>query len=87
MAQRCPLVFAVRPGENYRYQFKVANKLGTYFYHPHDLTAKQFYMGLVGLVYVETEKSRLGFRHGVNDLPLMLQSKRGPRTILPPWTS
>lgn len=32
-------------------------------------------MGLVGLVYVETEKSRLGFRHGVNDLPLMLQVK------------
>jgi FtsP/CotA-like multicopper oxidase with cupredoxin domain len=52
---------------------KVANRPGTYFYHPHRLTAKQFYVGLVGLVYVETEKSRLGFRRGVNDLPLMLQ--------------
>ncbi len=67
----------MRPGENYRYQFKVADRLGTYFYHPHGLTAKQFYMGLVGLVYVETEKSRLGFRHGVNDLPLVLQDRRG----------
>ncbi|MEM4650607.1 MAG: multicopper oxidase family protein [Pyrobaculum sp.] len=72
-------VFAVKPGEKYRYLFKVANRPGTYFYHPHPhgLTAKQFYMGLVGLVYVETEKSRLGFRHGVNDLPLMLQDRRG----------
>jgi suppressor of ftsI/bilirubin oxidase len=34
-------------------------------------------MGLVGLVYVETEKSWLGFRHGVDDLPLMLQDRRG----------
>jgi len=42
---------------------------------PPGLTAKQFYVGLVGLVYVETEKSRLGFRHGVNDLPLMLQGR------------
>jgi suppressor of ftsI/bilirubin oxidase len=30
----------------------------------------------VGLVYVETEKSWLGFRRGVNDLPLMLQVRR-----------
>jgi FtsP/CotA-like multicopper oxidase with cupredoxin domain len=53
-------VFAVKPGEN-RYLFKVANRPGTYLYHPHGLTAKQFYMGLVGLVYVETEKIQAGF--------------------------
>ncbi len=77
----------MRPGGNYRYLFKVVNRPGTYFYQPHGLTAKQFYMGLVGLVYVEAEKSRLGFRHGVNDLPLMLQDRWGPHTTLPPWTS
>jgi FtsP/CotA-like multicopper oxidase with cupredoxin domain len=34
-------------------------------------------MGLVGLVYVDAEKPRLGFRHGVNDLPLMSQDRVG----------
>ncbi len=70
--------FTVEPGGRYRYSFRVANRPGTYLYHPHPhgLTAKQTYMGLLGLVYVETERSRLGFTHGVNDLPLVLADRR-----------
>jgi suppressor of ftsI/bilirubin oxidase len=67
-------VFAVKPGENYRYFSKLPTGWALISTTP---TASPLNRSLVGLVYVETEKFRLGFRHGVNDLPLMLQDGRG----------
>ncbi|MEM1596999.1 MAG: multicopper oxidase family protein [Pyrobaculum sp.] len=79
--------FAVKPGGRYKYSFTVRNRPGTYIYHPHPhgLTAAQFYRGLAGLVIVEEEK-RLGFRYGVNDIPLVLSDKRvrGGRVVYDP---
>jgi hypothetical protein len=77
-------VFAVKLGENYRYFSKLPTGQALISTIP---TASPLNRGLVGLVYVETEKSRLGFRHRVNDITLMLQDRWGPHTTLPPWTS
>ena len=43
--------YAVNAGETYDYQFTVANRAGTYWYHPHPhhLAGKQAYLGLAGL--------------------------------------
>ncbi|MEM1572063.1 multicopper oxidase family protein [Pyrobaculum sp.] len=70
--------FAITPGESYNYSFDVVNRAGTYLYHPHPhgLTAKQFYMGQLGLVIVEDSGSDLGFKYGVNDLPLVISDRR-----------
>lgn len=75
--------YAVGAGETYDYQFTVANRAGTYWYHPHPhhLAGKQAYLGLAGLFIVEDEEEialerALDLRLGVTDIPLLIQDKR-----------
>ena len=75
--------YAVAGGTTYDYHFTVANRAGTYWYHPHPhhLTGKQVYRGLAGLFIVEDDEELalqraldLGF--GITDIPLILQDRR-----------
>ncbi|GAW29201.1 multicopper oxidase family protein [Carboxydocella sp. ULO1] len=75
--------YAIKPGERYEYKFKVKNRGGTYWYHPHpeNLTAKQAYKGLAGILLVEDEeelqlRQSLELELGKNDIPLVIQDKR-----------
>jgi suppressor of ftsI/bilirubin oxidase len=75
--------YAVGSGETYDYQFTIANRAGTYWYHPHPhhLAGKQAYLGLAGLLLVEDAEEvalerALDLELGVTDIPLLLQDKR-----------
>jgi suppressor of ftsI/bilirubin oxidase len=74
--------YAVGPGETYDYQFTIANRAGTYWYHPHPhhLAGKQMYLGLAGLLIVEDAEEialqrALELDLGVTDVPLLIQDK------------
>src|SRR5882672_329111 len=75
--------YAIGPGATYDYQFTVANRAATYWYHPHPhhLTGAQIYGGLAGLFIVEDEedlalKKALDLRFAETDVPLVLQDRR-----------
>jgi suppressor of ftsI/bilirubin oxidase len=75
--------YAVAAGETYDYQFTVANRAGTYWYHPHPhgLAGKQAYLGLAGMLIVEDREElalarALDLELGDTDIPLLLQDKR-----------
>jgi len=75
--------YAVPGGATYDYQFTVANRAGTYWYHPHPhhLTGKQVYHGLSGFFLVEDEEelalqTALDLNFGETDVPLLLQDRR-----------
>lgn len=75
--------YAVASGEIYDYQFTVANRAGTYWYHPHPhhLAGKQAYLGLAGLFIVEDPEEialsrALDVTLGTTDVPLLIQDKR-----------
>ena len=54
---------AIDPGETYIYDFTVADRDGTYWYHPHPhgRTATQVYAGLAGLILIhDDEELNLG---------------------------
>ncbi|HQR10464.1 MAG TPA: multicopper oxidase domain-containing protein [Casimicrobiaceae bacterium] len=76
----------VPPGERYEYDFKVRNRGGMYWYHPHPhgRTATQAYRGLYGVILVEDGDERalrtaLDLSAGATDIPLVLQDRRdGP---------
>ena len=75
--------YAVEGGETYDYQFTVANRAGTYWYHPHPhhLAGKQAYLGLAGLFIVEDAEEialqrALDLELGETDVPLLIQDKR-----------
>ncbi len=75
--------YAVGAGETYDYQFTVANRSGTYWYHPHPhhLAGRQAYLGLSGLFIVEDDEETaltraLNVKLGVTDIPLLIQDKR-----------
>ena len=75
--------YAVGAGETYDYQFTVANRAGTYWYHPHPhhLAGKQAYLGLAGFLLVEDAEElalerELDLELGVSDIPLLIQDKR-----------
>ncbi len=75
--------YAVRGGATYDYQFTVANRSGTYWYHPHPhgLTGKQVYLGMAGLFIIEDDdelalREKLDLKFGVTDVPLVLQDRR-----------
>jgi suppressor of ftsI/bilirubin oxidase len=75
--------YAVPGGATYDYTYTVANRAGTYWYHPHPhrLTGKQVYHGLAGLFIVEDEEEtalqkELDLTFGVNDVPLVIQDRR-----------
>ncbi|MBI4203419.1 MAG: multicopper oxidase domain-containing protein [Betaproteobacteria bacterium] len=75
--------YAVSGGGTYDYQFTVANRAATYWYHPHPhhLTGKQTYLGLAGLFIVEDDDEvrlqlALDLKLGETDIPLLIQDKR-----------
>src|SRR5688572_12321531 len=75
--------YAVAGGATYDYQFTVANRAATYWYHPHPhhLTGKQVYHGLAGFFLVEDEEElelqkALDLKFGETDVPLLIQDRR-----------
>jgi blue copper oxidase len=66
-------------GSSFLYDFKVKNRPGTYWYHPHPdmATARQTYLGLAGFFIVgSAEEDALGLPSGEFDVPLVVQDKR-----------
>ncbi len=69
---------AIAPGETYEYDFSIANRAGTYWFHPHPhgLTGGQVYRGLAGLFLVADEgEDAVGLPRGEYDLPLVIQDR------------
>ena len=69
---------AIDPGETYVYDFTIADRAGTYWYHPHPhgRTAPQVYAGLAGLLLItDDEEAGLGLPSGEYDMPLVLQDR------------
>ncbi len=69
---------AIDPGETYTYEFTVADRAGTYWFHPHPhgRTGPQVYNGLAGLFIVsDAEEQALGLPSGEYDLPLVIQDR------------
>ena len=68
----------VAPGQTYIYEFEVANRAGTYWFHPHPdgRTARQVYNGLAGLFVVsDDEEAAAGLPAGNHDIPLVIQDR------------
>jgi len=75
--------YAVPGGAIYDYHFTVANRAGTYWYHPHPhhLTGRQLHGGLASFFIVEDDEELalqkvLDLRLGETDVPLLLQDRR-----------
>jgi blue copper oxidase len=69
---------AIDGGETYTYTFKVVDRAGTYWFHPHPhgRTGKQVMAGMAGLFIVHDEEEKvLRLPVGQNDLPLVLQDR------------
>jgi FtsP/CotA-like multicopper oxidase with cupredoxin domain len=69
---------AVARGQTYVYEFTVADRAGTYWYHPHPdmATGRQVYWGLAGLFIVsDDEEQALGLPAGAQDLALVIQDR------------
>jgi FtsP/CotA-like multicopper oxidase with cupredoxin domain len=69
---------AVARGQTYVYEFTVADRAGTYWYHPHPdmATGRQVYQGLAGLFIVsDDEEQALGLPSGAQDLALVVQDR------------
>jgi len=65
-------------GETYVYDFTVADRAGTYWYHPHPhgRTGTQVYAGMAGLFIIHDEnEAALGLPSGEYDLPIVLQDR------------
>jgi FtsP/CotA-like multicopper oxidase with cupredoxin domain len=66
-------------GRTYTYEFEVANRAGTYWYHPHhhDRTGPQVHSGLAGLFIVDDdEAASAGLPAGDRELAWVLQDRR-----------
>ncbi len=71
--------FAVDGGKDYVYDFEVANRAGTYWYHPHPhmQTGPQVYSGLAGLLIVsDEEEAALTLPSGTTELTAVIQDRR-----------
>jgi FtsP/CotA-like multicopper oxidase with cupredoxin domain len=69
----------VPPGGVYNYHFRVNNRAGTYWYHPHpdQLTGFQAHKGLAGLFIVQdADEQRLALPRGACDIPIVIQDRR-----------
>ena len=69
----------IPPGGARHYRFQIAERAGTYWYHPHPdgHTAQQVYAGMAGFFIVEDDEERaLGLPAGEQDIPLLLQDRR-----------
>jgi len=70
--------FAIAPGQTYTYEFRVADRAGTYWFHPHrhGRTAFQAYHGLAGLLLVsDDEETAASLPAGEYDVPLVIQDR------------
>jgi blue copper oxidase len=70
----------IEPGQIWQPSLKIDQPAATAWFHPHPHgdTARQVYMGLAGLIFIEDGSSaELGLpnRHGLDDLPLILQDR------------
>ena len=70
----------IDPGQVWQPSLHINQPASTAWYHPHPHgdTARQVYMGLAGLIYVEDGSSNdLGLpnRYGLDDLPIILQDR------------
>ena len=68
----------IAPGRKFLYEFKVHNRAGTYWYHPHphERTGPQVYGGLAGLFIVtDDEEQSLALPEGPFDHTLVLQDR------------
>lgn len=73
------------PGADFRYQFRVNNRAGTYWYHPHPIhhTANQVYEGLARMILIrDDEEQLLNLPKGDREIPLIIQDKRNIDTHL-----
>lgn len=68
-------MYAIDNGQEYIYEFKVYNRPGTYWFHPHPhgRTGNQVYRGLAGMFIVDDEESNLP--KGNFDVPLIIQDR------------
>src|SRR6056297_192948 len=69
-------MYAIERGEQFVYEFRVNNRPGTYWFHPHPdkITGPQVYYGLAGMFIVEGEYPDLPT--GEYDMPLILQDRQ-----------
>lgn len=70
--------FAINPGGTFNYEFKVLNRMGTYWFHPHphERTDAQAYYGIAGLFIVhDAEEAAAGLPSGEFDLSLVIQDR------------
>ncbi|HIP11216.1 MAG TPA: copper oxidase [Arcobacter sp.] len=70
----------IEPGDTWSAQYTVKQKACTNWYHPHrmNMTARQVYFGLAGLIIVEDKESKalnLPKTYGVDDIPLVIQDR------------
>lgn len=69
---------AIDSGETYTYDFKVLDRAGTYWYHPHPhgRTGPQVYQGLAGLFLVHDEaEASLPLPTQDHDMPIVIQDR------------
>jgi len=70
--------FVIPQGQAYDYEYRILNRAGTYWYHPHPhgRTGPQVSYGLAGLLIVsDDEEDSLGLPAGEFDLPLVIQDR------------
>lgn len=70
--------YAISQGKSYDYEYRILNRAGTYWYHPHphQRTGPQAYYGLAGLLIVsDDEEAALGLPSDEFDLPLVIQDR------------
>lgn len=63
----------------YNYQFRLNQRAGTYWYHPHPhrITGEQVYRGLAGFFIIEDEEEKtLNLPGGNYEIPLVIQDRR-----------
>jgi FtsP/CotA-like multicopper oxidase with cupredoxin domain len=71
-------MYQIDSGKTYVYEFEVANRAGTYWFHPHThgKTGSQVMKGLAGLFIVtDDEQDALKLPAGEFDLPLVIQDR------------
>ncbi|MBI5363399.1 MAG: multicopper oxidase domain-containing protein [Planctomycetes bacterium] len=69
----------VPPGGTFEYHFRIVNRAGTYWFHPHTdmLTAEPVYAGRAGLLIVsDDEEQAVPLPRGAYDIPLVIQDRK-----------
>ena len=69
----------IKEGDSFNYSFKINQRAGMYWYHPHPhgKTSKQAYLGLAGVFIVnDDEEKKLNLPSGNYEIPLVIQDKK-----------